>query len=389
LCLEEKKMRRLIICADGTWNRPDQKSEGVETPTNVVKMARAIRPVDTKGVTQVAFYHAGVGTHDPSDKLFGGAFGRGLDKNIRDCYRFLVQNYQPGDELYFFGFSRGAYTVRSLAGLVRNSGLLKIQFADQEGEAFTLYRDRSDDAHPNGEASTAFRAKYSYDPVPITCIGVWDTVGALGLPVEFFNLGTHRKYRFHDVTLSSRVQNAFHALAIDERRKPFAPTLWEQPIEDAEKNWLEQAWFSGVHSNVGGGYPDASLSDVALHWMVDRVTDRCGLEIDRSVIAATTKPSPTGVLYDSMKLAYKVIGEFERKIDEIAAVSRARGVNTWEYVHESAKHRLDQLASEKKPYRPRNLSTYLQRTAPTPRVASALLADLRAAWSGKETAPRI
>lgn len=382
-------MRRLIICADGTWNRPDQKTDGVQTPTNVVKIARAIRPVDSTGVTQIAYYHTGVGTHDGADKLFGGAFGRGLDRNIRDCYRFLVQNYTPGDELYFFGFSRGAYTVRSLAGLIRNSGLLKIQFADQEDEAFALYRDRSDDAHPNGAAADAFRAKYSYDPVPITCIGVWDTVGALGLPVEFFNLGTHRKYRFHDVTLSGRVQNAFHALAIDERRKPFAPTLWEQPLEDVSRNWLEQAWFSGVHSNVGGGYPDASLSDVTLRWMVARVEDRCKLEIDHSVIESTTKPSPVGQLYDSMRVEYKLIGEFERQIDELAAVRRSRGVNTWEYVHESAKSRVDQLARDKKPYLPRNLDAYLQRTAPKPLIAGALLADLRASLLGSGSTTRV
>jgi uncharacterized protein (DUF2235 family) len=381
-------MRRLIICADGTWNRPDQKSEGVATPTNVVKIARAIRPVDSKGVTQVAYYHAGVGTHN-GERVFGGAFGRGLDRNIRDCYRFLVQNYQPGDELYFFGFSRGAYTVRSLAGLIRNSGLLRVEHSEQESAAFSLYRDRSDDAHPNSDEAVAFRAKYSHDPVTITCVGVWDTVGALGLPVEFFNISTARKYRFHDVTLSGRIANAFHALAIDERRKPFAPTLWEQPFDDVNRNWLEQAWFSGVHSNVGGGYPDASLSDVALQWMIDRVTDRCGLEIDRAVIAATTKPSPTGQLYDSMKLGFKLIGEFERKIDELAAVRRSRGVNTWEYVHESAKHRVDRLAAEKKPYRPRNLDAYLQRTAPKPLVVPALLADLRAALLGAETSTRV
>jgi uncharacterized protein (DUF2235 family) len=381
-------MRRLIICADGTWNRPDQKTKGVDTPTNVVKIARAIRPVDSKGITQVAYYHAGVGTHD-GDRLFGGAFGRGLDRNIRDCYRFLVQNYQPGDELYFFGFSRGAYTVRSLAGFIRNSGLLKIQFAGEEDEAYKLYRDRSPDSHPNSPAAVEFRDKYSYDPVPITCIGVWDTVGALGLPVEFFNIGTARKYRFHDVTLSGRVQNAFHALAIDERRKPFAPTLWEQPLEDMDRNWLEQAWFSGVHSNVGGGYPDASLSDVALHWMIDRVTARCGLDIDSAVIDATTKPSPVGELYDSMKFGYKVIGEFERRIDELAAVRRTRGVNTWEYVHESAKLRVDGLAAKKPPYLPRNLSAYLQRTAPKPLVAQALLDDLRAALLGTETPTQV
>jgi uncharacterized protein (DUF2235 family) len=375
-------MRRLIICADGTWNRPDEESDGVETVTNVVKLARAIRPIDSQGVSQIAYYHAGVGTHDRSDKLFGGAFGRGLDANIRDCYRFLTHNYQPGDELYFFGFSRGAYTVRSLSGLIRNSGLLKIRHGDQENEAFDLYRNR--DEHPNGDDAKAFRAAHSYDPVAIKCIGVWDTVGALGLPVEFFRLGTHDKYRFHDVTLSSRVENAFHALAIDERRKPFAPTLWEQPVEDMDRNWLEQAWFSGVHSNVGGGYPDASLSDVTLRWMIERVCDRCSLEVDRDFLDGITKPSPVGELYDSMKIGYKVIGEFERHIDEMAILNSTRNVNTWEYVHESARSRLDAMATQSKPYKPRNLATYLERHDPKPLVAGALLAAFRSAWQPKQ-----
>lgn len=362
-------MRRLIVCADGTWNRPDQRSGGVEAPTNVVKLARAIAPLDANGVSQIVHYEPGVGTHDAGDKVFGGAFGKGMDDHIRDCYRFLVQNYVAGDELYFFGFSRGAYTVRSLAGLLRNSGLLRLESADQEDEAFALYRDRQDNAHPNGNRSTWFRARHAYPPIAISCIGVWDTVGALGLPVEFFESLTHRKYAFHDVTLSSRVQNAFHALAIDERRKPFAPTLWEQPAEDLGRNWVEQAWFPGVHGNVGGGYADSSLSDIALRWMIDRVTERCGLEVDLRFVDRITKPSPTGELYDSMNLGYQMLGELERQIDARAAANQKRGINTWEYVHESAQLRLTELPSA---YRPTNLAAYLGRPQPLPVVASAL-----------------
>jgi hypothetical protein len=291
-----------------------------------------------------------------------------------------VQNYSVGDEIYLFGFSRGAYTVRSLAGLIRNSGLLRIHHADREAEAYALYRDRDPAKHPNADAARDFRARYSYDPLEITCIGVWDTVGALGLPVEFFHIDVHDRFRFHDVTLSSRVRNAFHALAIDERRKPFAPTLWEQPVEDMQRNWLEQAWFSGVHSNVGGGYPDSALSDVTLHWMIDRVQSRCGLQVDEEYVRRITKPSPTGTLYDSMKLGFRLIGELERKIDELAVVNAARGVNTWEYVHESAKLRFDELGAGKHAYRPRNLGAYLQRADPQPTVATALLNTLRDAW---------
>jgi uncharacterized protein (DUF2235 family) len=365
-------MRRLIVCADGTWNRPDQQAGGVEAPTNVVKLARAIVPVDAAGTSQIVYYQTGVGTHNHEDKLFGGAFGKGLDDNIRDCYRFLIQNYSPGDELFLFGFSRGAYTVRSLAGLLRNSGLLRLESADQEDEAFGLYRARNDAAHPNATQATWFRARHAHPAVPITCIGVWDTVGALGLPVEFFDGFTHRKHAFHDVTLSGRVQNAFHALAIDERRKPFAPTLWEQPAEDLGRNWVEQAWFPGVHANVGGGYPDSSLSDIALRWMIERVTDRCGLDVDQWFLDRITAPSPVGELYDSMNLGYRLLGELERQIDARAAANQRRGVRTWEYVHESAQRRLTETASLPAAYRPSNLETYLGRQQPVPLVANAL-----------------
>jgi uncharacterized protein (DUF2235 family) len=364
-------MRRLVICADGTWNRPDEDDHGVEAPTNVVKMARAIAPVAERGVSQVTYYHEGVGTGDDVDKVLGGVFGDGLDRNVFDCYRFLVDNYVPGDELFFFGFSRGAYTVRSLAGLIRNSGLLKVDYAGMCREAFSLYRDRDPGKHPNSDSALTFRTHYGYEP-RIKCIGVWDTVGALGIPVGLFKMLTQRRYAFHDVTLSSRIENAFHALAIDERRKPFAPTLWEQPAGDLDKNWLEQAWFAGVHSNVGGGYADSRLSDITFRWMVERVKARTNLRFNDGYIASATRPEPTGVLYDSMSPFYKTIGEIERQIDEAAQRNAARGVYTWEYVHESARNRRTSTVVTDA-YAPKNLETYLERAAPEPRVAAMLL----------------
>jgi uncharacterized protein (DUF2235 family) len=371
-------MRRLIVCADGTWNRPGETTDGVPTATNVAKVASAIPPVDAAGVSQVVFYRTGVGTGNTSDRVLGGVFGAGLDDHIRDCYRFLVHNYLPDDELYFFGFSRGAYTVRSLAGLIRNCGILKRAFASEEDNAFEMYRDRGQAAHhPNGDEAAAFRASYSQDSVPITCIGVWDTVGSLGLPIELFGFDTRSKYNFHDLTLSSRVKNAFHAIAIDERRKPFAPTLWEQPVADFEKNWLEQAWFCGVHSNVGGGYPDARLSDITLRWMIERVTDRCGLKFDQALVDATTNPLPTGTLYDSMGVGFELIGRLERQIDQQAFANGARGVTTCEYVHDSARRRMEQTTALARPYQPQNLSNYLRRRQPEPLVLDKLVSAAR------------
>ena len=369
-------MRRIVICADGTWNRADDDDHGPETPTNVVKLARAILPVAADGTSQITYYHTGIGTHDGADRIVGGAFGEGLVTTILDCYRFLVNNYVPGDELYFFGFSRGAYTVRSLAGLIRNSGLLRLEHAGLESEAFSLYRDRDPDRHPNSESARAFREQYAHD-VRITCVGVWDTVGALGIPVSLFKQFTHRRHAFHDVTLSSRIENAFHALAIDERRKPFAPALWEQPVEDLNRTWLEQAWFAGVHSNVGGGYPDAGLSDQSFRWMVERVKARCGLEFDDGHVERAARPSPTGRLYDSMNEFYRALGEFERQIDDAAAANAARGVNTWEYVHESVRQRQEQAQAAGEQYAPANLRRYLDRGDPQPLVLLELLAATR------------
>lgn len=361
-------MRRLIICADGTWNRPDQSDHGASSPTNVVKMQRAILAVDDEGTSQVVYYHSGVGTGNKIDRVKGGAFGDGLDRNIIECYEFLVNNFTEGDELYFFGFSRGAYTVRSLAGLIRNSGLLKQEHAAMVNEAFSLYRDRDPAKHPTAQSAVAFRAQFSHDPVAIKCVGVWDTVGALGIPIGIFDKLNYQRFAFHDVTLSSRVLNAFQALAIDERRRPFQPTLWVQPGQDAvdRANWLEQAWFVGVHSNVGGGYSDTGLSDVAFKWMVERVTEKTDLKFNASYIAQLARPNELGLLQDSMNDFYRVLGEFERQIDQDRAKNEALGVHTWEYVHESVKTRRERTRGRHDQYDPENLAPYASRNAPPP-----------------------
>lgn len=156
------------------------------------------------------------------------------------------------------------------------------------------------------------------------------------------------------------------------RRKPFAPTLWEQPVGDLDRNWLEQAWFAGVHSNIGGGYADSRLSDITFRWMVERVKARTKLRANDDYIAKTTRPEPTGVLYDSMSPFYKTIGEIERQIDEAAQRNAGRGFNTWEYVHESTRNRRTS-ADVASAYAPKHLDAHLERSAPEPRVAAMLL----------------
>lgn len=357
--------RRLIICADGTWNTADAPA-----PTNVTKLTRAIKPVTSAGISQIVYYHAGVGTRLGLDRLLGGVCGLGVSENICDCYRFLVNNYAVGDDILLFGFSRGAYTVRSLAGFIRNCGLLRLEHADRIQEAYTLYRDRDDTTHPGGEQAQQFRDNYAHE-VRIKCLGVWDTVGALGVPVSGLNRLFLRKYKFHDVCLSSWIDNAFHAIAIDEHRKPFAPTLWE--TQGLPEQTVEQVWFSGAHSNVGGGYPDSHLSDVALLWMKERVEKTCELEFDPYYVAQTLAPAYDGELYNSLSWWYRLFGAMLRPIARARHSAEGTLIDTKETVHSTALERHENLSTPPHgPYRPQNLLAYLQAHAPDPLQENAV-----------------
>lgn len=298
--------KRLVVCCDGTWNNPDQQSNGIPCPTNVTKVALSVPAAGADGVKQLVFYDKGVGNNWYS-KLGGGAFGIGLSKNIEDAYRFLIANYEPDDALYFFGFSRGAYTVRSLAGLIRNSGLLRKEFESKVEAAYDLYRRRDKASHPRTVEATLFRRSFSHEP-GIRFLGVWDTVGALGIPVPGPFRVINKYWEFHDVKLSRSVENAFHAIAIDEKRKAFAPTLWEQQA-GAGNQVLQQVWFAGVHSNIGGGYAQTGLSDIALLWMTSKA-EGCGLTLDFSRLNENLrpKPNPAEAPQNSQRWFYKLIG---------------------------------------------------------------------------------
>jgi uncharacterized protein (DUF2235 family) len=266
-------MKRLVVCCDGTWNRPDHLDRGVAAPTNVAKIALALADEDGEAAPQLIHYQAGVGTR-AGERLRGGALGIGLSRNVQECYRFVVDNYEPGDTIYLFGFSRGAYTARSTAGLIRNAGVLRPGHEHRIEEAYALYRDPHRDTEPAGIASKLFRRTHSHDDVFIEFVGVWDTVGALGIPLDI--PGISSRWTFHDTTLSRYVLHAYHAVAIDERRGPFRPTLWTLKEGDTrpEGTSLEQVWFAGVHCEVGGGYRDPELSEIPLLWMADKARER-------------------------------------------------------------------------------------------------------------------
>lgn len=290
-------MKRLVICCDGTW----QRLYGGAL-TNVALTARAVATRDAQGNPQIVFYSEGVGASLSGLSLWQGMTGADLDDNLLEAWLFINLNYEPGDQIYLFGFSRGAYTVRSLAGLLRKIGILRRVHVDKARDALDIYRAREFGADsPETErfrtahaiAWPRLAAPFTAPPVDlrIRYLGLWDTVGALGIPRLLpISIGLTKSYEFHDTALSRSVEHARHAVAIDERRAAFAPTLWSNvdafnPAGAPAR--VKQMWFPGDHGGVGGG--DArGLSNCALMWVLEGA-ERAGLAIERepgSVISA-------------------------------------------------------------------------------------------------------
>ncbi|MHC3474302.1 DUF2235 domain-containing protein [Streptomyces sp. 7R007] len=351
-------VKNLVICCDGTWDFAGQRC-----PTNVVRLWKAIPEVTPDGTVQEVHYVAGVGT-GRGDRLTGGAFGRGLSGKVLEAYTFLVDHFQPGDRLYLFGFSRGAFTARSLAGLIRNSGILHADQKDRVKEAWALYRAR--DKEPGSDAAKEFRDAYAHE-TGIRFIGVWDTVGSLGIPVprsrplkplaDWIN----RRWAFHDTTLSARVEGAFHALAIDEKRPMFAPTLWHQQAKAVERNQvLRQVWFSGVHVDVGGAYKDdTTQSDLTLRWMVHHAC-AYGLHVDPAALGAK-KWSHPGKVHESYTKLYRLVRPLHRPIGRAQDKDVVHGLDGCEYLSVTAADRHGpNPCTEANPYRPPELCAYLR-----------------------------
>ncbi|MEU6830536.1 DUF2235 domain-containing protein [Nocardia beijingensis] len=311
-------MKRLVVCCDGTW-----KAESSSTVSNIVKIAQTIR-FDAPGpagetIQQWVTYVSGPGARGfLSDRLMGGAFGLGLEANLSSAYWHLALNWEKGDEIYIFGFSRGAFTARSLAGLISRIGIMtpEAMIEGKYPEALRIYRQRPpaptpedpDPAEP--EEWQEFRRKYCRR-AKIDFLGVFDTVGALGVPGL-----TSLRHRFHDVKLSRHVHCARQALAIDERRRNFEPSVWEVPVEPTVKyrrgfERVKQVWFPGVHSDIGGGYAECGLSDTTLQWMVGEA-ESVGLAFDRDRLAALSKrcdhtDGDHMRLHDSLTIGYRIL----------------------------------------------------------------------------------
>ncbi|UGB38041.1 DUF2235 domain-containing protein [Frateuria soli] len=322
-------MTQLTVCCDGTWSTLEHTDQGLPAPTNVARLYNAA----VKDEQQLAYYHPGVGTNGGwLDRVVGGGTGAGLDRNIMSAYQWLALRYREGDRIFLFGFSRGAYTVRSLGGLLVHSGLLDLSDAalapaevwSRVQRVFDAYRSGKPFDNPDGWAFHGARpGQPTAGTVGVHFMGVWDTVGALGIPLELSVLrfiGDPRRYQFHDTRISLMIANARHAVAMDERRADFVPTLWTN-IRRPDK--VHQVWFPGVHGDVGGGYAQTGLSDIALAWMLDEAA-ACGLRL-RGNTRAQLRPDPQGVLHDSRQGLFKLGRNRPRAVPRVAAGSVQAG----------------------------------------------------------------
>jgi uncharacterized protein (DUF2235 family) len=276
-------MKRLVVCCDGTWNNADSQS----AETNVALIARSIHATQaTGGVMQVVLYLRGVGTSGlHTEVLVEGAIGLGIDENVRSAYLFIAQNYVPGDEIFLFGFSRGAYTARSLAGFIGACGILKRQTLSDLPTAWTYYRESPPPHSPDAFMNVS--RTDSHTDAQIKFLGVWDTVGALGIPGQILAGLNHKLYGFHDTGPCAVVRRGCHALAIDEHRDEFVPTLWTGVSPPDVQ--IEQVWFAGAHADVGGGYVTRKLADIPLVWMASKAEEE-GLGLDWTCL-----PKPEGL----------------------------------------------------------------------------------------------
>ncbi|MGC2085034.1 MAG: DUF2235 domain-containing protein [Bradyrhizobium sp.] len=410
-------MKNIVICCDGTGN------EISENISNVLKLYRCLRKTGKTMPRQAVFYDPGVGTLAQPDTwhrfkanfnlVLGLATGYGLDDNVLSAYCFLVHNYEEGDQIFLFGFSRGAYTVRVLAGLIHKVGLISPDQVNLAGSGLIAYKQFSSDNPKAGHGLLTARETADEDgPIPadrfdlaaqfaritstrwptIHFVGVWDTVASVIVPRRdrFFVLFSLEELAF---TLQNPSVNIFRqAMAIDERRCMFRLKTWDDPqpfkhnrFNDihAEQQDIKQVWFAGVHSDVGGGYPekDSALSKYPLLWMIDEAI-AAGLSVNPRTVNqlawghqrknspfSYVAPSIRGVLHNSMTPAWRILEYIpksakykewpQRKVHFGCYIPDAepRVIPEGAHIHESVLMRIAELPE----YRPVNLPTSYER----------------------------
>lgn len=357
--------RRLALFLDGTWNT-------VDDDTNVWRL----KSLCSESNDQLCYYSAGVGTaYD--QRISGGMFGAGLDNEVIRAYQWLVEEYRPSDRIFIFGFSRGAYTARSLAGFISKCGLLKPGSPLSLKQLYARYR-KGNAVHSIRELKNVLDSALSFEdkwlkeysrPIPVWFQGVWDTVGALGVPFGNFPVISRSNYRFLEVDLRINESRAYHALAIDEHRVDFSATLWTKTIEQGSDTYqartiadVEQRWFVGAHADVGGGYDNGLLAQVPLKWLMDKAALH-GLEFNDSVVIDGDEKS--AVIHNSFKemanglySAVKLWRPYYRTIGAEPAIS---GNKTTTSINETIDTSVFERWREDSSYRPANLVDWANR----------------------------
>jgi uncharacterized protein (DUF2235 family) len=372
-------MKRIAIFLDGTWNT-------LNNNTNVWRLKTLC---ETGVPQQVVYYNQGVGTRF-GEKVRGGIIGYGLDNQIIDAYTWLTQVFEEGDELFIFGFSRGAYAARSLSGLISKCGVLKLGAPLSIEQLYTRYRRRTertirkllaDGPETHKTLEEQWIVKYCV-VTNVKFVGVWDTVGSMGNPLAGLRRNISQ-YRFLDTHLYLSNEFAFHALALDEHRKQFEPTFWTRTVENHPTSQpppartleqVEQRWFVGAHANVGGGYPSDILAQAPLKWLMDKAAThglsfRQDFQMDeqdpRAPIANSYEDFGPAVLRLFSKRFYRPVG-----IEPTVGTKR-----TTSRINETIDASVFERWRQNSEYRPPNLQTWAERFKVDPaKLTGAVLA---------------
>lgn len=357
--------KRLALFLDGTWNT-------VDDDTNVWRL----KSLCTADSEQACYYSAGVGTAY-GERLFGGMFGYGLDNEVIRAYQWLVENYTPNDRVFIFGFSRGAYTARSLAGFISECGLLKPGSPLSLKQLYARYRLGSTTNTirelknvPDGQLSFEDKWLKEYAmPIPIWFQGVWDTVGALGVPFGNIPVISRSNYGFLEVDLRINYSRAYHALAIDEHREAFSPTLWTKTVKKGAETYpprslsdVEQRWFVGAHADVGGGYDNGLLAQVPLNWLMGKAALH-GLKFNNTVVIDGDESQAK--VHDSFAEMghglYRAVKLGRPYLRTIGADALVNGEKTTTTINETIDATVFDRWQRDTAYRPLNLSNWAKR----------------------------
>lgn len=393
--------KRLVLAIDGTWVSSDNgyspsiwgpSGEGtLASPSNVTRLCRALKSRASGDIEQIVYYQGGLGSQaNIYSFVVGGYLGDGIDAAIREAYGFLANNYEDGDEIFLLGFSRGAFTARSVGGLIASIGLLTKEgmesfypiFMDWEHQNNPNYKPGYETAIWPKEGRPKMGSSYyqalaskrlSQPKIPVVkAIAVFDTVGSLGVPdIKPFGYKLHHsskaEYSFVNTQVAPNVENAYQALALDEQRDAFVPTIWESPHEKTHPHFksLRQCWFAGVHTSIGGGYQDTSISDLTLAWMMTQLSKHLDFDpaylmrqrrLNAAFYASRDTPVPqeaqdwgmglikrsdTGLLNTILGRQVRTPGEYHLTDPNTGEPLPELLKNTCEFIHPSVRYRID------------------------------------------------